>query len=229
VDAFFATLAQTTAAFLGILAASVAAFYIFLQDKTTQYDLRREETQMQVRSTLMEIRRSWPEVFGHALTHDFGDVYRAKRPGKSHVERVRQAAFDFVFEDSALYLSVAEINKKYNIPEQPTRGRLAFWVLTEFVSAITGGPLDTRTKPEGVFPLAPGPGFDEWRRDFQSLADVVPIFQFHKQDIVTDFNAYANQVRAIYWPRVPGQRSIGCSLGFSALLQRSAKSTKYRS
>jgi hypothetical protein len=155
---------------------------------------------MQVRSTLMEIRRSWPEVFGHALTHDFGDVYRAKRPGKSHVERVRQAAFDFVFEDSALYRSVAEINKKYNIPEQPTRGRLAFWVLTEFVSAITGGPLDTRTKPEGVFPLAPGPGFDEWRRDFQSLADVVPIFQFHKQDIVTDFNAYANQVRAIYWP-----------------------------
>jgi hypothetical protein len=33
VDAFFATLAQTTAAFLGILAASVAAFYIFFKTR----------------------------------------------------------------------------------------------------------------------------------------------------------------------------------------------------
>ena len=160
---------------------------------------------MQIRSTLMDLRRSWPAAFGHTLTFDFADVYRRKRPDKSQVELVRQAAFDFAFDDPALYGSVNELNKKYNLPERPWRGRIAFWILTEFVSVITGGPLDTRTKPEGVFPLAPlGPGFDEWRRDFQRLTDVVSIFQFHQQDVVADFNAYANETRAVYWPQHSG-------------------------
>ncbi len=204
-DTFFATLAQTTAAFLGILAASVAAFYIFLQDKTTQYDLRREETQMQIRSTLMDLRRSWPATFGHELTYEFAGIYRAKHPGKSQVELVRQAAFDFGFNDPDLYGAISKLNNKYNIPERPWRGRLAFWILTEFVSIVTGGPLDTRTKPEGVFPMAPlGPGFDEWRREFQRLTDVVSIFQFHREEVVADFNAYANEVHAVFWPQYSG-------------------------
>ncbi|MDA2914427.1 hypothetical protein MYX77_10835, partial [Acidobacteriia bacterium AH_259_A11_L15] len=80
------------------------------------------------------------------------------------------------------------------IQSLPWKGRVYFWILNEAVTVVTVGTPDTRTKPEGVFPSsAIGPGFKEWRRDFEQLRTSLRILSDYKKIMVNDFAQYVNR------------------------------------
>jgi hypothetical protein len=196
VSPFYPTLAQITATLLAILAASAAAYFVFLQEHAARYEDKIEEEKIAIRETVLELRARWPWTISMYLAPEFKDSYRSKYPGKSGSELVNQAATDFVFDGAPMQEALEEVQGKHSF-SGPLKGRIYFWILTETIPVVTGGSADTRTKPDDVFPSsAIGPGFERWRRDFDHLAPVISLLSDFKDQMVSDFRVFADGLPA---------------------------------
>lgn len=190
---FYASLAQITATLVAILGAAVAAYFVFLQDRSAQLDEKIEEEKIAIRETLLNIRSNWPWPLQMYLPPEFADLYRSKHPEKSRQELLIQAVGELVFlsPDSRMGQTIDELQPKDSFGG-PWAGRIYFWIFTEAVTVLTVGTPDTRTKPEGVFPSsATGPGFDEWRRNFDRSQTAIQILRDFRAPMVRDFRKFA--------------------------------------
>jgi hypothetical protein len=114
---------------------------------------------------LLQIRASWSMGFGMQLPPEFGEAYRAQSKSKAGPEFVNEAATDIFFYRDKLQRLFDGLKGK-DVLGGPVAGRFYLWALTQYVQSVTGAPLNGPL-PENAFPQSSsGPGFEEWRRDF---------------------------------------------------------------
>ena len=170
---FYLTLVPLTATLLGIFLATIGAYFVFLQDRATQYSDKIKQVQFEIAEQLAHLREAWPfPPLGGYLPPEFGDKYRSKFPDKTNVELVVQAAFDLQFPHHLEMNDVLSELYRVDSLGGPLRGRVYHWMLEEFVGIITGSTVDVRSSLDDAFPLsATGPGFDQWLSSFDRLTD----------------------------------------------------------
>ena len=187
---FFSTLAQITATLLGIFLASLTAYFVFLEERSTQFEDHIEQVKLEIRDSLLRLRTTWPWTLALYLPPEFSDSYRSKYISKSRADLITQAAADLLFQNAEMRGTITGIHEKDSFGG-PWEGRVYFWILTEVVTEITVGTPDTRTKPEGVFPSsADGPGFDEWRADLEKLRGSLQILYSYRERWITNFDQF---------------------------------------
>jgi hypothetical protein len=188
----FSTLAQITATILSLLFAFITAYYVFLQDRATQFEDKIEQEKLEIRDSLLQLRSSWPWTLDSLVPPEFKDRYRSKYPNKSEIDLVMQAAIDLIFDNKEMQDALSEVKDKDSFSGS-LKGRVYLLCLTRAVTVITVGTPDTRTKPEGVFPSSPGGvGFDEWRADFEKLKPTVELLTFSREEMESDFTKFVS-------------------------------------
>ncbi len=58
-QSLYTTLVSTVTTLLAILAAAVAAYFVFLQDRAAQYDTKVEQDVAAIREAVFALRMSW--------------------------------------------------------------------------------------------------------------------------------------------------------------------------
>jgi hypothetical protein len=187
-QALFSTLAQITATVLGILAAFFAAYFVFLQQQSAQFEDKIEQEKLEIRSSLLRLRGNWPWMLTTFLPMEFQSAYSAKYPDISEDGLVTQLAVDLNFNSPKLSEAISDVQPK-DAHGGSWRWRLYFLGLNNTVSVITVGAPDSRTKPQGVFPSSPhGIGFDEWRHTFEKMNNGITLLSIRKREMVADFS-----------------------------------------
>src|SRR5262249_48170415 len=95
------TLAESTASVLAVLLASVAAFYVFLQDRSADFNDRIEQARFTIRDSLLALGTSWINQQTYVPV-DLNVRYRELNPTKSEVDLAIQAMADLSFEQDKL-------------------------------------------------------------------------------------------------------------------------------
>ena len=191
---FLSTLAQMTATLLAVLLAAVTAYFVFLQDRGTQFDDQIETARLELRDRLLQLRTTWPQGVGMYFPPDFRDTYRAQYSDKPDADFVMQAAIDFLFQNPPLIEAVERVRPHDSMPG-PWQGRVYFVLLTEFVRVITVGSPDTRTTPERVFPSSEhGPGFTQWRVAFGKLRRILELLASLRPAMKRDFHEFTSKL-----------------------------------
>ncbi len=185
---FLSAFAQVTATLFTLFLAAVTAYFVFLQDRSTQFSDKVTAVKLDMRDQLLQLRTTWPWTLTY-LPPDFKAKYRSRHPNKSGADLVAQAAADLLFQNRELIDTVHELRSKD--AAGPWQGRVYFFVLTEGVTVITVGTPDTLTKPEGVFPSsAEGPGFGQWRAAFNKLRVSLRILRDVRPSMKADFHRF---------------------------------------
>lgn len=193
---FYATLAQITATILGILVVSVAAYFVFLQERTAQFDDKIEQEKITIREILLDMRANWPWTLALYLPLEFEDSYRSGYPNKGKADLVFQAATDLIFQRSAIEKALQKAADKDSFGG-PWRGRAYFWTITQAITVLTVGAPDTRTKPEGVFPSsATGPGFSQWRNEFDRLGSAIFLLGHAREQMMAELQKFFDALPA---------------------------------
>lgn len=195
---FLSTLAQLSGTLLSIFLAAVIAYYVFLQDRSSQLREQIEQFRLDISESLILLRTKWPWNLTMYLPLEFKDAYRSKYPDKTQSEFFSAAVGDVIFQNPKLEEALSEVRNKD--PFKGHRyGRVYYWILNEGVEAITVGTADARPKPDEVFPSKPqGPGFDEWRASFKTLAGPIQFLSDFQLNFHQDFKQFTNELPQEY-------------------------------
>lgn len=191
-ESFYATLAQISATLLAILAAAVAAYFVFLQDRSAQFEDKIQQNKIAIAESLFDLRAAWPPALSMYFPAEFHDSYRSRYPNQGRAQLISQAAIDLIFGHRAMTETLDEVDDSLG---GPWEGRAYFWILSQAVNVLTVGMVDTPSSPQGVFPSsATGPGFAEWRRDFNELRPVASLFSDFKEPMLSSFEQFAKNL-----------------------------------
>lgn len=192
-ETFLSTLAQITAALLALLIAALAAYFVFLRERSAQFEDKIEQNRVEISEALVRLRGEWPWPISAYVPPDFDDLYRGKA-NKAGAELVTDAATDLLFERGELERTFSEVRDRDSFGG-PWKGRVYFWVLTQAVTVLTVGSPRPAVNPGGVFPSSPtGPGVGEWQRDFQGLKVVLMFLASLKPQMLADLQQFENQM-----------------------------------
>lgn len=187
---FLSTLAQLSATILAILLTAIIAYFVFLQDRSAQFRDGIDEAKFAIKDALIDLRTRWPWTLTMYMPPEFNEKYRSKYATKSHTDLIYQAAADLVFNNREMAETLLELRDQAQ-QRGPFPGRIYFWILTEAVTEITVGSPDAHTKPEGVFPSSvQGPGFEQWRSDFEKLQGTFQLLSDFQKNMTDDFKQY---------------------------------------
>lgn len=200
---FFSTLAQVNATLLGILAAAVAAMYVFLQERASRHDESIDELREGIRTQLLSLKRTWHSAYSAELPLGFIEAYQARHAGKSRLEIANQAAVDLRMNEGEIEALLNETRSKAGRAPQRGdeywRGRVFFWILGEVEGVLTGtvGPVVIASEPLFVPFTVDGVGFGEWRRDLVSAS--APSWLLFTEDVyIADFEKYVATGRSVF-------------------------------
>ena len=192
----YAVLAQITTTLLAILAASVMAYSVFLQDRVALYDDNIHRDRIAIRESLLELRAGWPWTIGRLLQPEFADTYRGKHAEESKVGVISHAVTDLIFDGPTIKETI-EQTRNDTFYRGQWKSRVYSWILSEAVGVIAGGTPDSQTRTQGVFPSSlSGPGFEQWRRDFTQLAGTVALLSHMREAMVLDFEEFVEGSRS---------------------------------
>jgi hypothetical protein len=189
-EAFLSSLAQICVSLLALLAASYAAYGIFLNQQAAKFDDQIAHDKVEVRDRLWTIRSQWPQAFAFYISPEFKDRYRSNLGGKAGAEFVTQAAVDFLFKNDAMQRALSEVRPNDTMPG-PEGGRVYLWTASEAVSFITSGLSGAADPQKGAFPSsAAGAGFEQWRRDFEQTRQVFTLLGISQSEALADFDKF---------------------------------------
>jgi hypothetical protein len=165
-ETFLATLATTIGTLLAILLAAITAYFVFLQERSTEYSDRIFFELLAIREQMLPLRKIlYPPDF---VPSAFITRYRAKYPTLTGAGLINQLASQlFTFGGTHIEKEFAEIDDRHR--GKPWRGRLYHFLLKQAVYVIA--PHFEPWKPRrGTFPSAPVEiGFAEWRAQFDTM------------------------------------------------------------
>jgi hypothetical protein len=158
-------LVGATSTLLSMLAAAVATYFVFLQDRGAQYDARIESNRLQIRELAFRLNIEF--TVGSLLPPDFDQMYADAHPGKSSIALAEQAMSELFAQNPELARIVTSASRQGGkFYEGEWRGRTLLWSLTLVSRALSPH------RNEGMddkFPMmAVGDGFDEWVRMFHA-------------------------------------------------------------
>jgi hypothetical protein len=186
----FGTLAQITAGILSLLAGAVIAYLVFLNDRRTQYDDVALQQRLEIRQELLSLRQTWLNSAAvMLLPSDFLSRYSDAHDGKGGPELVNQMITELVFRQDPMERVLGLSAAKAYPPLGPMRGRAFVVAMNEAVAILTRGRGGLTLDAPQVFPSMPLPGYDEWKRDYDTLRTTVSLFRFGRQTLQADFEA----------------------------------------
>jgi len=188
---FYSTLVQVVATSIGILLASITAYFVFLQDRNMQFRDKIEQEKFEIRDLLLELGGlNWPGGLAHYVPPEFAEHYRLKHPNESRQEFLMRATGDLFFQKPELTDLILELHAT-DCFKGPWRGRVYFWLLNEGLTTIT---LNTPDAQIAVFPHSREDfGFERWRDDFNKLRGPIQLLSDIRADMIQDFNQFAAQ------------------------------------
>lgn len=182
----YSTLASSMAALLAVLAASVTAYIVFLQERKAQFDDKVSQDKIAIHDSVSGIEAHWNTGLAMYLPPEFGQQYQAMYPDKRGAELVWQAYFDMFWENGSRIRDV--LSQIPGAPKGGMQGRVYLWLVTQVVAVITVSGPPGRPRAQDIFPAsATGPGFDRWRKDFQRVAEAILPLSFQRNSAVADF------------------------------------------
>lgn len=225
-ETLLSTLVQTTATVIALLLAAIAAYFVFLQGKSAEYDDRIEVDRAAIRTEIRGLQAKWPATMAMFLPPEFRDRFSARTGNPPGVRLIDDFARAVAFSSPELEGALSDVAKDDTFGGAHWRGRVYAVALTEAVSVISGGAeleqsVFTLGKPESqpnrlsAFPRsAAGAGFDEWRKDFDEMGTACRFLEQQAPTAISDFEAflqsnpqlrpsplasvYVNGVRAIF-------------------------------
>lgn len=190
----YSALASSTAALLAVLAASVTAYAVFLQERKAQFDDRISQDKIAIHDSVAQIEQRWnTSLFLMQLPPEFGQQYQAKYPDKRGADLFSQALFDVLTDNNSGMRDV--LSRIPGAPKGRVQGRFYMWLATQAVVALTVSGPPGRPRVQGIFPAAStGPGFDRWRKDFERMSGTIQGLSFFRNFALSDFGkSLANQ------------------------------------
>lgn len=200
-ESFLSALAGVTGTLIALLLGFVGAYYVFLRERTSQFDDHIAQQKIEIRDTAGRLRSAWrmsPALYAY-LPPDFESYVRAKYPNASEADVLGLLSADLMFENPSLRQIVSEhlTEKPY---DGPWRGRVYYWLLGKTVELLTLNPPSLEsfppkvpeTAPKGVFPNEPfGPGFEAWYATHGTIRRWVSFFlRRHQQGYEDDYFAF---------------------------------------
>ena len=182
----FGNLLQTTVTFIAVIIAGIAAYVVFLHERTVQFDERITQQRVEIREALNRLRGEWYLQWPY-LPFEFAEVYHSYYPNKTRADLTHQAAVDLLFGFEPLKSALADVHA-----DKAPSGRAYYWILTESVARLTPGLVqEMPDETSDAFPAnATGSGFEEWRRDFMKINGVATLLQMQHSSYVSDFESF---------------------------------------
>jgi len=208
-ETFLSTLAQTMAALIAILLAAVAAYYIFLQSKFAEYDDKIQAEQTGIRTDIAGLQAQWPEALAMLLPPEFKEHFSA-RVGNLHGARLlEKLAVAVLFGGPEVTSALADVRSLDSFGSEHWKGRVYFLALDEAQKVVSGGASlapagfaltqaepgagdwEFKPQPAAAFPWSPvGPGFQQWRDDFDLVSGFDHFMGPYDDAWVSDFRAF---------------------------------------
>src|SRR5260370_32309775 len=135
-QALFSTLGQIVVTLLSLLFASISAYYVFLQDRTTQFSDKIEREKLEIGDSLIQFRAGWPWLLSTLVPPEFQDKYRSRYPNKSKIDFVTQIATDLLFSRQEMQDAISDVREN-NSYVSSLHVRLYFCHLTNAFTTIT--------------------------------------------------------------------------------------------
>lgn len=199
---FFSTLAETTATLIALLLGAIAAYFVLLQGKSTEYDDKMQELRRSIQTEIATLQASWPDTMRMFLPLEFKERFSARSSNARGVQLVEKFAGEIVFPSTVTESALADVASDDTFGKEHWKGRVYAVALTEVVNVISGGSqLEPRAfglgKPEErpglgtAFPRsASGPGFGQWRNDFDRLSIACRVLEMRADEAISDFQAF---------------------------------------
>ncbi len=200
-ESFLSTLVQTTAALIAVLLAAIAAYFVFLQGKSAEYDDKIDLERAAIRTEISGLQAQWPGGIQYFLPPEFKERFSA-RTGNSHgVELIEKFSVGIIFSSPELQAALSDVANVDTFGQEHWKGRAYAVALTEVVNVLSGGAriepgAFTLGKPEpkveasSAFPRSPtGLGFEQWRKDFDRVSTALRFFE-PAPIAIADFEAF---------------------------------------
>ena len=201
-DTFLSTLIQTTGGLIALLLAAVAAYFIFLQGKAAEYDDQIAAERVVIRNDLSRMQVAWPSTLVWFLPPEFRERFSAHNGNSKGVALAEKLAASVIFSSPNLDATYSDVAKHDTFGKTHLQGRVFILALDEALGVITerfqlgstsfrSGDPEPRGGQLAAFPSsASGPGFDEWRRDFDSISTTARFLQPYSDAALQDFDAF---------------------------------------
>ncbi len=210
-EPFLSTLVSTTATLIALLLGAVAAYFVFMQGKAVEYDDKVEAEKRAIRLEIGELQREWPSSIALYLPPEFRDKFSA-RVGNAHgVQFVEKFTGAMFVPSPELKSALLDVAKQDTFGPDYWKGRVFAVAITESVNLISEGvqiepqgwslgTSEPSSEPVGAFPrAASGPGFDEWRKDFDRVSVSMRFFEMEVPTAVSDFQQFLQSHPSLRW------------------------------
>jgi hypothetical protein len=182
------TLSQVTATLTTLLFGFVSAYYLFLQDRSTQYKDRIAQSRSEIRDSLRQFHREWPNSFSHlpdTLVQGYREVSASTNETLPRASVIAELVEDLC---RAPYRIEREV-RHGGAPIRHWKAACYVQLLGEIAQLMTVRA--DSLEPVGVFPTGSAEiGFDEWREDFNSLREAVTLIPSLTKDMEKEIDAY---------------------------------------
>ena len=210
-EGFLSTLVSTTATLIALLLGAVAAYFVFLQGKAVEYDDKVEIEKRAIRADISELQRTWPGGIDMYLPPEFRERFSARLGNVHGVQFVEKFAGATFAPSPELVGALADVARQDPFGPDHWKGRVFAVAITESVKVISEGAQiepqswsigspEPSSEAAGAFPrAASGPGFEEWRKDFDRVSVAMRFFEGESQMAESDFREFLQSHPNLRW------------------------------